>query len=180
MMLESLKLCFLYADSRCSLAQKELEVGRLPAASCRPQAKCWINTGCVWRLVLLYVSFSFSLAVRLFCIFCAHTAKPPPLGWPPSHHVAAFQKEVPSLNSLYRSLSIYLCIYLSISSPFLPVDPPVSGLGGSVTFYPWATRAQPLTLAWSLTSSNKPRPQVKVCISEFSFMTSAVCLCCGA
>lgn len=72
--------------------------------------------------------------------------------------------------------SLHLSDFLSLCSPFLPV----SGLGGSVTFYPWATRAQPLTLAWSLTSTTKPRPQVKVCISNFlcNELWDLVCLLC--
>lgn len=107
-----------------------------------------------------------------------------------SHYAAVFQTEVLSFfTKTFPPLSPYYSLP-SISLPFSLCSPffPISGLGGSVTcFYPWASRAQPLTLAWSLTSTTKPRPQVKVCISDFLWneprneracVHSALCLNC--
>lgn len=37
----------------CSVAQRKLHIGQPHTASCLMRAKCWVNTGCVWRLELL-------------------------------------------------------------------------------------------------------------------------------
>lgn len=57
-----------------SVAKSELQVGQLPTASCRTQAKCWVNTGCVWRLGLLCICLCLfhSLQTQL----CWHACSP--------------------------------------------------------------------------------------------------------
>lgn len=155
----------------CSLAQKELQVGQLHTARCLAQAKCWVNTGCVWRLELLYVSLLF------FCSQSKHFAVDTLVRY--SHYVAVFQTVVPSFFSKISLSPSHYSLpstsrFLSVCSPFLSV----SGLGSLVTFYPWATR--PLTLAWSLTSTTKPRPQVRcvfLIFSEICFERVSVLLC---
>lgn len=118
-------------------------------------------------------SWSYFMSLSLCMFFCSQSKHHPVdrlVRY--SHCVADFQTEVPLLK---HSLSVLIILSTSFSfcSQFLPV----SGTGGLVTFYTWAARAQPLTLARSLTSSTKPRPQVKVCISEFVCEKNFECLC---
>lgn len=130
----------------CSAAQRDLPVGQLCTASRLLRAKCWVNTGCVWGLELLCTSplcspgkekhISAAVVLTLCCCF----TKRRPL------------------------LSLLKLIFLL--SSFLPPLQSVPLSLGSVVPWPsppWASR--PLTLAWSLTSTSKSRPQVRQAVS---------------
>lgn len=65
--------------------------------------------------------------------------------------------------SLFAEINFFPSVFLFFSFPFLPPLQSVSLPLGSLVPWPappWASR--PLTLAWSLTSFSKPRPQVRL------------------
>lgn len=143
----------------CSVAQRKLHIGQPCMAGRLLRAKCWVNTGCVWGLELLCTSLLFSPRKK-------NT-------WALQSCVAVLQAR---LHTVFLPLLIFIFFPLSFCfstspSAYSPVCSSVSGLARSMTSPQWASR--PLTLAWSLTSSSKPHPQVRKAASVCSF--SSLC-----
>lgn len=144
------KTCFCLSSlcRKSMLSNLEIAAGcSTSPASLYILAKCWVNTGCVQRLKLLYI-----------CLPAVPSSSQSEQTTPVdtlvrySHCVADFSSRCVFSKTL---LALFPPPLLSFSAVHFYL---LLGLGGWVTFHTWTTKAPLLNLVWSLTSSTKTLP----------------------